>query len=83
MYRHTGATLVVPLRHLVRKVIVYYARWWHGVAGVTCPTIDISKSPSLSGQGKEKRGLRPALTNLKIYHFLGSLPHPQVRGGRG
>lgn len=69
---------------MVRKVTVCCAPWWHGVSGATCIAIHISNSAPLL---KKKRGAHPALNNLKIRHFKGSLRRLDVeevrRGGGG
>lgn len=44
----TGSFMAVPTCHLVRKVTVLYARWWHKIAGATCTVKHISKQSSKS-----------------------------------
>lgn len=64
--RQISSTLVVPACHLVRNVIVPYARWWHGIAGATYTAIHVS------GRVRGRGRLRPVWSNLKISHFQGA-----------
>lgn len=71
----TGSTLIVPSRHLVRNVAVFYARWWHGVALATWTAIYITAPPPPLGKGKKnKRGIVPNFEQPEDAPLLGEPP---------
>lgn len=80
MRRQINSTLVVPSHYLVRMSLSFMiVSGICSLGGSTCTAIHISEQPPPPSKGKKKkRGPRPALSNLEIHRFLGSLPHPEL-----
>lgn len=82
MCRLTRSTLEVPTHHMMRNVIVHYARWWHGFAEATCTAIHISMLLTVPS-GRRGRGPHLARSSQRIHQFLGSILYPVAGWGGG